>query len=324
MAVLRNEFSRLPEVASASFSFEIPDGASASMNNVLYKTSQDSSHGVIATSLFTDEQYTAVYRIPLAAGEFFNARGGQPDSTGVVVNESAVKALGWADAGSAIGQSVKFQGNPGIFKISGVVKDFHFGPLQEAIRPLYFIHVQNAPLFRYMSFKLKPGNTAASIAAIQKQWSVLLPDAPFAYSFVDDTLSRLYSMEQQMKKASMAASAIALLIVLLGVLGIVTQSISKRTKEVGIRKVLGASAAQVIVLFVKEFSIILLIANLVAWPLAFMALRNWLNNYAYRINLTASPFLIVGLILLVLVSAVISIRSIKIALMNPVKSLRTE
>jgi putative ABC transport system permease protein len=324
MAVLRNEFSRLPEVASASFSFEIPDGASASMNNVLYKTSQDSSHGVIATSLFTDEQYTAVYKIPLAAGEFFNAHGGQPDSTGVVVNESAVKALGWADAGGAIGQSVKFQGNPGVFKISGVVKDFHFGPLQEAIRPLYFIHVQNAPLFRYMSFKLRPGNTAASIAAIQKQWSVLLPDAPFAYSFMDDTLSRLYSMEQQMKKASMAASAIALLIVLLGVLGIVTQSISKRTKEVGIRKVLGASAAQVIVLFVKEFSIILLIANLVAWPLAFMALRNWLNNYAYRINLTASPFLIVGLILLVLVSAVISIRSIKIALMNPVKSLRTE
>jgi len=324
MAVLRNEFARLPEVEAASFSFEIPDGASAGMNNVIFKSSLDSSQGIIATSLFTDEQFTAVYKMPLVAGEFFNARGGQPDSSGVVVNESAVKALGWGNAGAAIGQSVKFQGSSGIFKISGIVKDFHFGPLQEAIRPLYFIHVQNAPLFRYMSFKMKPGNTAASIAAIQKRWSVLLPDAPFAFSFMDDTLARLYSMEQQMKEASMAATAIALLIVLLGVFGIVSQSISKRTKEAGIRKVLGASAMQVILLFVKEFSLIMLVANVIAWPLAFIALRNWLNNYAYRIDLTLTPFLVVGFILLILVSTVISIRSIKIALMNPVKSLRTE
>jgi putative ABC transport system permease protein len=175
-----------------------------------------------------------------------------------------------------------------------------------------------------MSFKIKPGNTSAALVAIQKKWASLLPDAPFAFVFMDDTLAKLYSMEMQMKKATMAATLIALLIVLLGVLGIVTQSISKRTKEAGIRKVLGASAFQVIVLFVKEFSLIILVANFIAWPLAFLVLSNWLNNYAYRIELTLVPFLMVGLILLALATFIISIRSLSLALSNPVKSLRTE
>ena len=324
MATVRNEFESLSEVDAASFSFEIPDGASASMNNKVYKASQDSSHSIIAESLFTDEKYTDTYKIPVVAGEFFNAKGGLPDSAAVVINESAVKGLGWADASNAIGKQIRFQGNPRTFIVGGVVKDFHFGPLQESIRPIYFIHVSSAPLFRYMSFRLKPGNTAASIAAIQKKWSAIIPDAPFAYVFMDDTLAKLYQTEMQMKKASFAATVIAMLIVLLGVLGIVTQSISKRTKEVGIRKVLGASVLQVIVLFAKEFSLIILIANCIAWPLAYIALSKWLNNYAYRINLTFLPFVTVGFILLILVAVLISIKTMRTALTNPVKSLRTE
>jgi putative ABC transport system permease protein len=324
MATVRNEFAQLPEVEAASFSFEIPDGASASMNNTLYKAAQDSSQGIIAESLFTDEKYAATYKIPIISGEFFNAKGGRPDSLSVVINESAATGLGFKDATAAIGQQIKFQGNPGTFTVGGLVKDFHFGPLQQAIKPMYFIHVSNAPLFRYMSFKIKGTNTAAAIDAIQKKWSTLLPDAPFAYSFMDDTLAKLYSMEMQMKKASMAATVIALLIVLLGVLGIVSQSISKRTKEVGIRKVLGASVTQVITLFAKEFAIIIVIANAIAWPLAYIALNSWLNNYAYRIQLTLLPFVAVGLILLLMVAALISFKTVRTALTNPVKSLRTE
>jgi putative ABC transport system permease protein len=274
--------------------------------------------------LYTDEKYIETYKIPLVGGEFFNAKGGTPDSAAVVINESAAKGLGWSNTNAAIGQQIKFQGTQRIFVVGGVVKDFHFGPLQEAIRPLYFIHTSSAPLFRYMSFKLKPGNTAASLAAIQKKWSVLMPDAPFAYSFMDDTLARLYQMEMQMKKASSAATTIALIIVLLGVLGIVTQTISKRTKEVGIRKVLGASALQVTQLFAKEFSLILLIANIIAWPLAYFVMRNWLNNYAYRIALSPLPFVLVAITLLILMSLLIAVKTMKTALMNPVKSLRTE
>ncbi len=324
MEIIRNEFTQLSEVESASFSFEIPDGASASINNRLYKASQDSSQGIIATSLFTDEKYLSTYRIPLVAGEFFNAAGGQPGSGTVVINESAAKALGWQQPAEAISQPVRFQGNPQQFSVGGVVKDFNFGPLQQAITPLYFIHESNAPLFRYLSFRLKPGHTAASLAAIEKKWTSLFPDAPFVYSFMDDTLARLYQTEVQMKKASMAATTIAMVIVLLGVLGIVTQSISRRTKEMGIRKVLGASVAQVIFLFTKEFTVLIAVANCIAWPLAYLALNKWLNNYAYRVQLSWWPFIFVGGLLLSLVTLLVLLKTLRTVSANPVKSLRTE
>lgn len=324
METIRNEFEAMPEVESASFSFEIPDGASAGNNNNLFKASQDSSHGVIAESIFCDEKYLDTYKIPLQAGKFFNAGGGMPDSFGVVLNQSAAGGLGWQNTAAAIGQKVKFQGNPADFTVEGVVSDFHFGSLHNKIRPMYFIHVKNAIIYRYLSFKLKPGNTSASIAALQKKWSQLLPDASFDYNFIDDTLARLYTTETQMKKASQAATVIALVIVLLGVLGIVTQSITRRTREVGIRKVLGASVAQVISLFAKEFSALVIVANLVAWPLAYLVVNNWLNNYAYRISLTAFPFLLVSFIVVMLVSTVIIIKTIRTATENPVNSLRTE
>lgn len=151
-----------------------------------------------------------------------------------------------------------------------------------------------------------------------------MPDAPFDYKFIDDSLAKLYSTETRMKKASMLATGIALIIVLLGVAGIVGQSITKRTKEVGIRKVLGASAAQIIMLFSKEFVAIFVIANAIAWPLGYMVMKSWLNDYAYRINLNLLPFAIVALAMVVLIALLISARVSKIAVTSPVKSLRTE
>jgi putative ABC transport system permease protein len=324
MEMIRNEFSTLPEVAGASFSFEIPDGASAGKNNIIFKASQDSASGIIAESLFTDEKYLSTYVIPLAAGEFFNEKGGLVDSATVVLNSAAAKALGWDDPGSAINQLVKFQGNQTIFRVTGVVKDFHFGPLQQRIQPLYFIHVKNAPLFRYLSFRLHPGNTSKEIAAIQSKWASLFPDAPFDYKFIDETLARLYLTETRMKKAASLATIVSLIIVLLGVSGIVAQNISRRTKEVGIRKVLGASVSQIITLFAKDFVPVVFIANLAAWPLAFVLLRNWLDNYAYRVDLTPLPFAIVTMIVLALIALLITYKVSRIATESPVKSLRTE
>ncbi len=324
MTTIRNEFATLREVASASFSFEIPDGASSNTNNTLYRASQDSAHGIIAESLFTDERFASTYVIPMAAGRFFNPDGGIQDSSGVILNETAAKELGWNIPQAAIGQQLRFQGNPNVATIGGVVKDFHFGPLQEAIRPMYFIHVQNAPLFRYMSFKINTDNTAASLAAIKKKWTTLLPDAPFDYKFMDDTLAKLYSTETQIKKASEAATVIALIIVLLGVLSVVTQSITKRTKEVGIRKVLGASVLQILGLFGKEFSIVIILSNAVAWPLSWFLIHRWLMNYAYKVEVSLVPFICVGTMLAILTALIILFRTINIAFSNPVTSLRTE
>jgi putative ABC transport system permease protein len=224
----------------------------------------------------------------------------------------------------AIGRQVRIPGDPTVFTIKGVTADFHFGSMQQQIAPLIFFNVHFAPSYRYLSFKLKPGNLGRTIEAIQKKWAVLLPGSSFEYNFMDDTLKKMYALELQMKKAAETATLLALVIVLLGILGLLSISIQKRTKEIGVRKVLGASAANIITLFLKEFLPVLLIGILVSMPVAWVLMQQWLNNYAYRIPLTAHPFLIATLLLAVFTVLIISIQTGKAALDNPVKSLRTE
>ncbi|GAA4334917.1 ABC transporter permease [Mucilaginibacter gynuensis] len=318
---MRNEFAAMPQVADATVSFEIPNGQSGNASNNLYKASQDPSHGIMATSIIADEHYTGTYKIPLIAGQFFAAQGEGTDVTKLVINETAAKALGWQNPADALGQPVRVQNDPSPLTVGGVVKDFHFGSMHEKIQPILFYHVKRSPVFRYLSFKLRPGNMANNVATLQSKWSALFPNAPFEYVFLDDTIAKLYQQEMQIKKASQAATVIALLVVLLGVLSIATLSIARRVREVGIRKVLGASAMQVVWLFIKEFAILVLVANLIAWPVAWFSLNSWLTGYAYRINLDALPFLSVALILAALVAVVIAVKTIKTALDNPVKSL---
>jgi ABC-type antimicrobial peptide transport system permease subunit len=151
-----------------------------------------------------------------------------------------------------------------------------------------------------------------------------MPGAPFEYKFMDDTLTNMYASEMQLKKASYTATILALIIVLLGVLGLISLSIQKRTKEIGIRKVLGSSVASIITLFVKEFLWVILFAGIVACPLAYIIMHNWLKAYAYRIDITATPFIISMLMLGIITAVLICLQTIKAALASPVKSLRTE
>lgn len=323
LATIRNEFSRLPAVKDVTLSYEIPDGASAG-SNVIYRAGQDSTQGVISTSLFTDEKYLSTYDIPLVAGAFFNAKGGAPDPQGFVLNETAVKALGWKDAQAALGGQLRFQGGQGVFNVTGVVKDFHFGSKTQAIQPMFFVHLANNPVYRYISFRLKPGDVASSISAIQHAWDQHMPDAPFEYVFMDDVLARMYPLELEMRRASGAATVFSIVVVLLGIFGLVTLSVSRREKEMGVRKVLGASVTQVIGLFAREFAWLMLIANLVAWPLGWMLINKWTSQYAYRVELNLMPFFIVAACMALLVGLVILLRTWNLASESPAKRLRAE
>lgn len=187
-----------------------------------------------------------------------------------------------------------------------------------------FINVGVAPNYRYLSFKLKPGNISASVDAIQKKWAALLPGSAFEYSFMDDTLKKLYTTELQLKKAAYAATFLSLIIVLLGVLGLVSLSIQKRVKEIGVRKVLGASSSNIAMLFLKEFIAVIIIAGAIACPVAWYIMKGWLNNYAYRIPLTPLPFVIAVAGLALITTILIALQTIKAGAQNPVKSLRTE
>ncbi|SOD89160.1 ABC transporter permease [Spirosoma fluviale] len=326
MAGIRNQLARVPGVAGVSLSFEIPDGASSGSVSMVAQ-GQDSTQAITANSITTDEWYAQTYGLTLKAGRFFNADGGGYDSLSVVMNESATKALGWTRPEKALGQQVVFRG--GTFRIRGVLTDFHFGSLRETIRPLVFIPVRKDPIYRYLSIKIAPGRQAGAslpetVAAIGNEWARLFPDAPFDYSFMDDTLQKLYKTEIQLQKASRLATSLALIIVFLGVLGLVSLNVTHRTKEIGIRKVLGSSTLGIVNLFMKEFVLILVIANVIAWPAAYYLLSDWLTRFAYRTDLSWWPFALVAFVLALLTGAVVSTQTIKAALANPVKSLRSE
>ena len=321
MIAVRDEFAKLPQVSDVSLAFEIPDGANGGQVPV-YKAGSDSTQFTYLQLLRTDENYLATYQVPMVSGSFFDKNG--VDSGKMVINEAAITTLGLKNADEAIGRQFRVPGDQTLFTIKGVARNYHFGSMQKAIPPIVFFNVRFSPLFRYLSFKLKPGNVNASISAIQKKWSQLLPGSSFEYTFMDDTLEKLYASELQLKKAAYTSTVLALIIVLLGILGLVSLSIQKKTKEIGIRKVLGASVTSIISLFMKEFVWIMLIAGLIACPLAWMIMQGWLNDYAYRINLTATPFIISLAGLTTITILLIALQTVKAGLQNPVKSLRTE
>jgi putative ABC transport system permease protein len=323
MQHIRSQFAVMPEVANVALAYEIPDGNNGN-GLALTKPGADASTAVSSQMLMTDEYFASAYNIPMAAGEFFSPPGQFTDSSKIVINEAQANAFGWKNPADAVGKQLTLPGNGRPLVVAGVTKDFHFGSMQQAIRPITFLHVGTTNQYRYFSFKLKPGNISTSLAALQKQWSVLMPGAPFEYKFMDDTLKYVYRSEIQLKKASYVATSLAVIIVLLGIMGLVSLSIQKRTREIGIRKVLGSSVKSIVVLFLKDFLPVILMAALVACPLTWLLMQKWLSDYAYRIGITAQPFIWSILGLGLVTGALIFLQTIKAALMNPVKSLRTE
>ncbi len=321
METIRDQFALMPEVSSVSLSYEIPNGNNGNSPQI-YKLGSDSSKAITMQALVTDEHYLNTYQIKLKTGAFFDSQ--KLDSGKVVLNEKAIAALGYKNESAAIGQLLRIPGDPTTFTIKGVTSDFHFGSMQQGIQPMVFFNVTTTVIHRYLSFKLKPGNINASIEAIQKKWSSLMPGSSFEYSFMDDTLKKLYATELQLKKAAYAATILSFIIVLLGLLGLVTLSLQKRTKEIGIRKVLGASVSKIVLLFIKDFAQVIIIAAILACPLSYWFMHNWLQNYASHISISAFPFSFAIGCLGIFTFLLIAIRTAKSANTNPIKSLKTE
>lgn len=322
MVTYRDIFSHMPAVREATLSFEVPDGMNSG-SIPLFREGRDSSQAVVAQALVTDAHYSAAYQIPLAAGVFFH--GDAQDSTRVVLNETAAHALGWADVHQAVGQRVHLYGttNPGSV-ISGVVKDFHFETMGSIIQPEVFTSVAAEGIYRYLSFKLKPGNIGQIIDGLQKQWAALMPGAPFEYRFMDDRLRSVYEGELRLRKAALTATGLAVSIVLLGIVGLVSSSVQRRTREIAIRKVVGANVPGIVRLFVKEYLPVLLVAGVVASGPAYWIMQRWLNDYATRIVLTPWPFLVaLGCLAFVMIALIVGQTS-RAALANPVRSLKEE
>ncbi|SHM54159.1 ABC transporter permease [Mucilaginibacter sp. OK098] len=323
MEAIRYRLAQMPQVRNISLSWEIPGGMDWQMRKTLVsRQGANPIQGFNTQHLIADNQYAATFNIPLKAGNFFSPVERPDDSTEAVINQTELKALGWNTPDEAIGQKIVFQGSS--FTICGVTADFHFGSMQQRIQPITFTNVNDVNIYRYLSIKLKPGNMQGNIEALQKKWSEVMPGAPFEYSFMDDALKKLYATEIQLKEAAYIATALAFVIVLLGVLGLISLSIQKRTREIGIRKVLGSSVAGITALFLKDFLSVILLAGIIACPLAYVIMHQWLSDYAYRINISLTPFIISIGLLTIITAIIIVLQTIRAAFVNPVKSLKSE
>ena len=269
--------------------------------------------------LSVDYNFIPTYEIQLAAGRnFSNAYA--TDSSAFVINEAAAGVIGFKSPQDAIDKPIAYGGQKG--KIIGVVKDFHFESMHQKIPALLMAVIPNQ--YGRISIKLAGGNVSNALAAVEKTWKKFLPEVPYDYNFVDEKFAQLYESEQRQKTIFTTFAAIAIFIACLGLFGLSAFTISQRIKEIGIRKVLGAEVSSIVSLLSKDFLKLVGVAALIAFPVAWFAMRKWLDDFAYRINIPWWLFLAAAVLAGVIAFVTISFQAVKAATANPVKSLRTE
>ncbi|AYL94840.1 ABC transporter permease [Mucilaginibacter celer] len=266
-------------------------------------------------TISADENFQHILGLKMQDGHWFSKTGS--DQHNVILNETAVKQLGIHQP--VIGQRFKFNGDSGV--VAGVVKDFNFRSLHEKIGPMVINN--HTDWARSFYIKTTPGNTAAAIKIAQNVWNKFVPEQPFEYSFIDDGYNKLYHAEQRSSTLIASFATIAIVISAMGLLGLVAFAAEQRVKEIGIRKVLGASVQSIIRLLSADFLKTVLIANLIAFPVAWYMMNKWLQDFAYRINISWWIFAVAAIVALLVALLTVSIQSIKAALANPARSLRS-
>jgi putative ABC transport system permease protein len=275
--------------------------------------------------LFTDADFVSTMKMQIVAGRGLNNDMASDKTGGFIINEEAVKKFGWKDAAQAIGKTIQWIQPNVVLKngtVIGVVKNFNITPLKSAVQPLVMHYFPQR--FQYMYIRFNQRHAGDVLAAVQKQFTGLYPKQSLEYSFLDDSLNNLYSSEKRLGTIFSCFSLLAIIIACLGVLGLSLYSIQQRVKEIGIRKVLGASVFTITLRLLTEFIKPIFFAALIAIPVAWYAMNKWLEDFAYRIQINCLVFLATILIVLLLAVLTMGIQTIKAAIANPVKSLRTE
>ncbi len=319
--VYKQQMLKDPRIVNATASYYKPAGPTNNNNAMAYPEGHD-DQAMKTVEYHIDEQYIPTLGMQMAAGRNFSPAFAT-DSLGMIINESAEKAFGWGTM-NAIGKTVirvnSDKGTNVPFHVVGVVKDFNFKSLHEPITPLLMTLEPEGGLI----FKIKTTDVSGLLSTMKKQWNAFNTDEPFTYSFMDDLFNKTYSAEQKTGTILNIFSVLIIFVACLGLFGLATYTAEQRTKEIGIRKVLGASVTQVTQMLSKEFLKLVLIASLIAFPAAWWAMNKWLQSFAYRINISWWVFVVAGVSALLIALITVSFQAIKAAIANPVKSLRTE
>jgi len=311
--LVKTELRRIRDVESVTASSQIPLWGLTSNG---YQPEGVASPIMIHV-LDVDDEFVNAYGLALVSGRNFSSEM-LTDDNAYLINESLAKRLSWNDP---MGRTIARNGD---HTVIGVVKDFYYAPLYNHIEPLIITNRGKSSQASYLSVKYRKGRGAAVLERISKVWPVITDSAPFEYWFLDDGFKQLYSAEQKKQMLVLFSSGIALLIALIGLYSLTSYMAERRTKEIGIRKVLGASISQIIGMLSKDYILAIAVANLIALPVTWYFLSSWLQNFALRIALGIEYFITVAIFLLIIGLATIIVRTIKTAHTNPVVSLRYE
>ncbi|MGV3540738.1 MAG: ABC transporter permease [Rufibacter sp.] len=318
LMAMRQDLEAHPGVKATTFAIS-PPSANVTMNMSFNYDDYSVDRNFNLNFRFADEHYLKTFNIPLIAGRMYQKSDTIQE---LVVNETFLRQVGEKSPEAALGKKMLVNGGQNEGRIVGVVKDYHVGSLRESIDPVvmstwkYFYYSLNA--------KIEMKDAKSAIAHLQRVWSTAYPDDVFYYEFLDDTIAEFYATEQRQAHLFKIFSVIAILIGCLGLYGLVSFMVTQRTKEVGVRKVLGASSASIVGLFSRDFAVLVLIAFVIAAPISYYFMEQWLQDFTYRIDIGYWVFLAAGAITLLIALTTVSLQALRAAFSNPVTALKTE
>ena len=306
-----------PNIIEATCAYTVP-GINSRMNMSVRKKESSPENSISLQALPADFGFTSSMGLKIIEGRDFSDSYSLEEQENVVLNQTAVKVL---DLQNPIGEKLKLPGNKDVTVI-GVTKDFHVQSFHNKINPM-LIYI-NREMFVLIALKVNPQNIEESLAFIENTWKEVLPDVEFNSRYMEDAYNNLYQSEEKTGRLLTIFTVLALLISCLGLFGLASFLSNKRVKEIGIRKVLGASVSGIIFLMNKELMKRVIFANIIAWPIAWYAMNKWLQYFAYQIKMSWWMFLFAGMIALMIALLTVSYQAITSAMANPVESLRYE
>jgi putative ABC transport system permease protein len=321
--VFKNEVAKFPGVVNAAFTGFLPVENSSRTDNTFAKDAVlDTKNGFNMQNWAIDYEYIPTLGMEMKTGRNFSRDFGT-DSLGIIINETTASLLGYDDA---VGKKIySLGGGPGSdpipYTIIGVVKNFHFESLKRTIEPLCFTLGESSWA---TSFRINTTDVRGLVQQIESKWQLMASGLPFRYRFLDESFDEMYRAEQRVGKVAISFAVLAILIACLGLFGLATYMAEQRIKEIGVRKVLGASVTDIVSMLSKDFLKLVIIAALVAFPLAWWFMHKWLEDFAFRINIGWWIFLVAAGLALMIALITVSFQAIRAAMTNPVKSLRTE
>jgi putative ABC transport system permease protein len=312
-AFLRNE-----AVTGASVTSHVPGQQLARWYTDLVGEGEE--RGEVLNYFYADPAFLKEFKLRMAAGRPFQSDMPTDVDQAIMLNRAAVRLFGWSSPEEALGKQLKcwFEG-----LVIGVVEDFHYRGLRAAIEPLAI--VWRPEMFDHVVLTVRDtSDLPASLAAVHRTWEELFPGIPSEYYFLDDAFNRQYMSEERMARMLTAFALLAILIACLGLLGLASFTAEQKTKEIGIRKVMGATMPEIMILLSREFARWIILANVIAWPLTYLVVKQWLQDFAYRAPMHLGVFVLASAAALVIALVTISYQSLKAAAANPVEALKYE